>query len=406
MKIAIIGGGAAGFFTAISAKKINPQATVVIFEKSLQLLSKVKISGGGRCNVTHYCYDPTELVKNYPRGSKELLGPFYRFSPKDTVHFFESLGVKLKVEEDHRMFPVSDSSLDIIECLVTYAKELGISISKKSSIQEIQKNASQFELLTRDETLFFDRVALTTGSSKQGFLWASAVGHTIEKLIPSLFTLNIENFSLKDLSGTVAQNATISINQGKITQTGPLLITHFGLSGPCALKLSAFGAKYFYECDYRLPVKVNWVSMPEEKVFEMLIQKKAQSPSLSIKSIKEFSLTKSLWSALILNAGLNPGQKLQETTDKKLRALAKEVSEGTFDVKGKTTNKSEFVTCGGVKLSEVDFKTMQSKICKGLYFAGEILDIDGVTGGFNFQNAWTTGYIAGNAIGESIGKSN
>lgn len=395
MKIVILGGGAAGFFAAISAKQKNRQAEVVLLEKSAKLLSKVKISGGGRCNVTHHLFQPKEFIKNYPRGSKELLSAFCRFSSKDTVDFFTNRGILLKTEEDNRMFPASDSSDEIINCLVEQAKELGVSIYLRSGVDSIQKESNRFLLKTKEGEILADKLLIATGSSKSGYELAQSMGHTIEPLIPSLFALNIENFPYKDLSGISCENASVSFKKKKLLQTGPLLITHFGLSGPCALKLSAFGAKEFYHANYEIDVVVNWISKGEKEAEASLLKEKTSHPKAAISNTRVFDLPKNLWIKLLERAEIDPQMKTKDIQEKKLRRLSQLLTSDLLQVKGKTTNKSEFVTCGGVRLSEIDFKTMESRICKNLFFAGEVMDVDGITGGFNFQNAWTTGYIAG-----------
>ncbi len=329
MELIVIGGGAAGVFGAISAKEANPHREVVLLEKSAVLLAKVKVSGGGRCNVTHACFDPKLLVKNYPRGEKELLGPFHKFGPKETIEWFASRGVKLKTEKDGRMFPVTDSSETIISCLLNTAKKLGVEIRTRQKIENVEEFKGK-------------KLLLATGSSPDGYRWAKAFGHTIQSPVPSLFTFNVPTSPLKELSGVVVANVEVSV--GPFSQTGPLLITHFGFSGPVIIKLSAWAARYLHEKNYNTDFTIYW---PEE-------------------------LPKSLL---------------------KIKDLPT-----VYRIEGKTTNKEEFVTCGGVTLKEVDFRTMESKIHPGLHFAGEILDIDGVTGGFNFQNAWTTGKLAGNYV--------
>lgn len=371
----VIGGGAAGFFAAIAA-----EGSVVLLEKTAVLLSKVRISGGGRCNVTHACFDPKELIKNYPRGSKELLGPFHHFQPRDTIQWFESRGVMLKTEEDGRIFPVTDDSETIIECLLSEAKKRGVDIQLRQRILSITKEADGFTIERKDlPPLRCHRLLLATGSGPDGHAWAQQMGHTIQKPVPSLFTFNIPTSPLKELSGIVIDPVEVSVPG--FSQRGPLLITHFGFSGPAVLKLSAWAARLFAEKDYKLDVTINWLpDLSEEKIFDML----------KFASAKPFSFPNNFWKAFA------PATPLHQTSHKILRDLARRLHADTYHVEGKTTHKEEFVTCGGVNLKEVNFKTMESKICSGLYFAGEILDIDGVTGGFNFQNAWTTGYIAGN----------
>ncbi len=337
MKIVIIGGGAAGVFAALTAKQENPLADVLLLERSAKLLSKVKISGGGRCNVTHSCFEPRDLVRHYPRGHKELLGPFHTFQPRDTVEWFETRGVKLKTEKDGRMFPISDSSQTIIDCLLNEAAKLGVKIEK-------QKFETLEEGFLINGSIKADKVILATGSAPIGWRIAEQFGHTIQPPVPSLFTFNVPDFPLKNLAGVSVENARLKIKGTKFEQEGPLLITHWGFSGPAALKLSAWAARHLAKKDYTVTLQIDW----------------------------------------------------EEPLPKRLRKVVGERE--SYEVRGKTTNKAEFVTCGGITLSEVNFKTMESKHCKGLYFCGEILDIDGVTGGFNFQNAWTTGRIAGASL--------
>ena len=343
MIIAIIGGGAAGFFAALAAKRANPDAEVFILERSNKPLSKVRISGGGRCNVTHACFDPRLLVTNYPRGSKELLGPFHHFGPTDTIEWFARRKVRLKTEKDGRMFPVTDSSQTIIDCFYKEAEKLGVKIRTGAKVRAVEKG---FTIdVSPHPPLHADKVILATGSAKQGWEFARSFGHTLVEPVPSLFTLNVPDFPLAHLAGISAE-ATLKLDRFK--ETGPLLITHWGLSGPVALKISAFAARYLAEKNYEATLTIQW----------------------------------------------------GEGLPRRLRQTLGEERHSQFQIRGKTTNKAEFVTAGGIELSEVNFKTMESKLCPGLYFCGEILNIDGITGGFNFQNAWTTGFLAGGAVGK------
>lgn len=377
MKIVVIGGGAAGFFAAIHAKKCHPNAFVTLYEKTRKLLSKVRISGGGRCNVTHACFDPKQLIQNYPRGSKELLGPFHRFQPQDTIDWFSQRGVLLKTEEDGRVFPVTNSSETIIEALLKEAEKEGVQIILQSSF-DIHKES-------------FDRIILATGSSKEGFMMAQSMGHTIQDPVPSLFTFNIPNFSLESLSGISLEKVALRLEDSSFRQEGSLLITHFGFSGPCALKLSAFGARFLAERQYQHGLIIDWLpQFSIDQITQMILQ---EAPTKKLKNISSIPLPKRAFELLCSY----PEEMIGRLSKKKLYEIAQKLKSDRYTIEGKTTNKEEFVTCGGVTLSEVDFKTMQSKIRPGLYFCGEILDIDGVTGGFNLQNAWTTGWIAGNA---------
>ncbi|HUD01644.1 MAG TPA: NAD(P)/FAD-dependent oxidoreductase [Rhabdochlamydiaceae bacterium] len=390
MNLIVIGGGAAGIFAALAAKQAHPALSVLVLEKTAVLLSKVKVSGGGRCNVTHACFDPQQLVKNYPRGEKELLGPFHRFQPRDTIEWFESRGVKLKTESDGRMFPVTDSSSTIIDCLLSEARKLGVEIRQRQRVEKIEKG---FIVHLKDSpALNCTHLILATGSSPEGYASAESLGHTIQPPVPSLFTFNVPTSPLKELSGVSVEAATVDV--GPFTQTGPLLITHFGFSGPAILKLSAWGARFLHEKNYRTPFSINWIpKLSQEELFRQLFQLKEQSPQKTLLSLNPFYLPKNLWKELLAN-----DKTLANLSKKELQDLSQKLHADIYQMDGKTTHKEEFVTCGGVTLKEVDFKTLQSKICPRLYFAGEVLNIDGVTGGFNFQNAWTTGYIAGTSI--------
>jgi len=386
----VIGGGAAGVFAAASAKGANPNARVALLEKSAVLLSKVRVSGGGRCNVTHACFEPSHLIQNYPRGFNELRGPFHRFQPRDTVQWFESRGVVLKAEEDGRIFPVSDSSESIIDCLLSEAKKLGVEIFLRQRIQTIAKKESGFEM----GPFSCRKLILATGSAPDGHLWAEQLGHSIQKPVPSLFTFNIPTSPLKELSGISVESVRLKIAGTSLEQRGPLLITHFGFSGPAALKLSAWGARILHERQYQVELIVNWIpEYSSEEIFQKLCQLKMSIPERTLLSENPFKLPKNLWKSL-----LNDEKRLNDFSLKDLRIVSQKLHADLYQVEGKTTNKEEFVTCGGVALKDVHFKTMESKICPSLFFAGEILDIDGITGGFNFQNAWTTGYLAGTSV--------
>ncbi|HSX10163.1 MAG TPA: NAD(P)/FAD-dependent oxidoreductase [Chlamydiales bacterium] len=381
----VIGGGAAGLFAALSAKSANPSANVALLEKSAVLLAKVRVSGGGRCNVTHACFDPAQLTQNYPRGFNELRGPLHRFQPSDTIQWFESRGVPLKAEKDGRVFPISDNSQSIIDCLLSEAQKLGVEIHMRQRIATIAKTEGGFTV----GPFTCRRLILATGSSVEGHAWAESLGHTIQKPVPSLFTFNVPTSPLKDLSGISVEEVEMQIVGTALKQKGPLLITHFGFSGPAALKLSAWGARHFNEKQYQVELALNWLpQLTLNQILEQLAYSKKSAPQHPLQNI--FHLPKNLWKAL-----LNDERRLNDFSTKELQALAQKLHADIYVVNGKTTHKEEFVTCGGVTLKEVNFKTMESKICPGLYFAGEILDIDGVTGGFNFQNAWTSGFIAG-----------
>lgn len=403
-QIVIIGGGAAGFFAAITcaaaSAEANPAAQVVILEKTPHVLSKVRISGGGRCNVTHACFDPAELIRHYPRGAAALRGPFTRFQPRDTIAWFEQRGVKLKAEADGRVFPISNKSESIVNCLIEAARAAGVQVRSGVHIRSVTK-PDRFVIDLKDaHPLAADRILLATGSNPHGYEWAATLGHTIEPPVPSLFTFQIDDARLKDLPGISVEKATVKINHTSLMQTGPVLITHWGLSGPAVLKLSAWAARELARQHYRAEVLINW--LPEfkgEQLQQRLMSLKAELARQSVSASSPLHLPSRLWKRLVGAAGIGDDQKWTEVSKRALSDLANELSRGSFAMSGKGAFKEEFVTCGGVRLDEVNFKTMESRRCAGLHFAGEILDIDGVTGGFNFQSAWTTGWLAGKAMG-------
>ena len=395
-RVVVIGGGAAGFFAALSAKEHHGDHEVVLIEKTASLLSKVKISGGGRCNVTHACFDPKLLCTYYPRGSKELLGPFHQFQPKDTIEWFSQRGVVLKKEEDGRMFPITDSSSTIIACLLQEAKKQKIEIRTCTHIEKIEKIEGCFVLHIKgdQEPLCASSLILATGSSRQGYEWALLFGHTVEPLAPSLFTFNVPTSCLKELSGISFPDVEVSLVDTPFSYRGPLLITHFGFSGPVVLKLSSFGAKYLQKKNYHTEMAINWC--PElscEEIKRKIIDLKSKFPQRSLIAENPFLFPKKLWRRFFIQE-----KALRDLSLKEIDQLAQQLHKEIFLIEGKTTHKEEFVTCGGVCLKEVNFKTMESRLCPHLFFAGEILDIDGITGGFNFQNAWTTGFIAGKNV--------
>lgn len=399
LQVAVIGGGAAGFFSAISAKKHNPDAKVTIYEKTDKLLSKVRISGGGRCNVTHHCFDIRELVKFYPRGERPLKKAFGSWSPTDTVEWFESRGVKLKTESDGRMFPITDDSETIINCLMEETRKLGIGIKTKANIKSISKTEGGYELgFHRGGRKITDKVIVATGGSprSKGFDWLRKLGHEIEEPVPSLFTFNMPDEPVKGLMGVVAEPVAIKIMGSNLSSSGPLLITHWGMSGPAVLKLSAFGARDFHEMDYEFKILVNWTGeRGEQEVRTILKNAESNHPKKKISNVNPFELPGRLWEFLIEKLALGEDMIWQNMGKKNINRLVHLITNDVYQVRGKTTFKEEFVTCGGISLLDVDMKTMESRKSPGLYFAGEVLDIDGVTGGFNFQAAWTTGFIAG-----------
>lgn len=395
----IIGGGAAGIFAAIRCKEKNPLAQVLLLEKTNQLLAKVRISGGGRCNVTHGCFDPAQLVQNYPRGSKELLGPFHTFQPQDTVRWFEERGVKLKVEEDGRMFPVTDSSETIIQCLLYEASKLGVEMRRQTQILSLEKTRSKFCIEAKNGPIFADSVLLATGSSSWGHAIAESVGHKIVSPVPSLFTFNVPSSPLLDLAGISVPNAHLSLQGTAHQHKGPLLLTHWGFSGPCALKLSAWAARTLHELEYQATLVINWVgAWTPEALTQTLLEKKRENPLQSFPPL----LPNKLLARLLGRLRVDPSQMLGKIGDKLLAQIARQLTADPYTVEGKTTYKQEFVTAGGVDLKEIHWKTMESKLAPGLFFAGEICNIDGITGGFNFQNAWTTGWLAGTAMAQKF----
>ena len=408
LPIVVIGGGAAGFFGAITCKQANPSKRVILLEKTEQLLAKVRISGGGRCNVTHSCFDPALLIKNYPRGGKELLGPFHRFQVRDTIDWFQARGVELKTEPDGRMFPVTDSSETIINCLMQEAKDVGVEILTGVGVEGLglQKNASGFSLtLSQKEPqkapLECAKILIATGSNRKIMSLVEALGHTIEPLVPSLFTFNVPTSPLLELSGIAVESAHLSIEGTQLEQTGPLLVTHWGFSGPAVLKLSAWGAKELFAADYKAKLLINWLPKMSLTEIQKTLQKaRDDGPTKQITVTCPVLLPKNLWKKFCALCSINDEMRYQALSNKLIGQLADKLHRDAYQIDGKTTYKQEFVTCGGTKLSEVNFKTMESKLVPGLYFAGEVLNIDGITGGFNFQNAWTTGYIAGQSLAE------
>ncbi len=408
VKIIVIGGGAAGFFGAITAAENNPSAQVTVLERNRHALGKVRISGGGRCNVTHACYEPAELVQHYPRGAQALRGPFTRFQPRDTVAWFESRGVKLKTERDGRIFPVTDDSATIVNCLIDAAKQAGVDIRTNISISHVRSLAPgrSFTVMMKDgEAIDCDRLLLATGSNAHGWQWAQDMGHTIVPPAPSLFSFEINDERLKGLAGISVEHATLRLTQGqldevKLQQTGAVLITHWGLSGPAVLKLSAFGARVLHDCNYQAGLTVNWLpGLRHDDVIEQLHDLKAKHGGQKVNAHSPFgALPARLWQTLCHATGIFDEQRWAKLPKSNLIALAEELLRGRYRIAGKGQFKEEFVTAGGVDLDEVNFKTMESRIVPGLHFAGEVLDIDGVTGGFNFQSAWTTGWLAGRAM--------
>ena len=403
LQIVVIGGGAAGFFGAIACAEAHPQAQITLIEASRQPLAKVLISGGGRCNITHACFEPKVLVQNYPRGSKALLGAFTRFQPLDTIAWFAAHGVNVKTEADGRMFPITDRSETIAECLIKAAFDANIELCIGTPVTTVSRKDTGFEILLKSgETQECHRLLLATGSSLAGYKIARELGHDIQTPVPSLFTFNIADSQLRELAGISVSSVNLRLpGTGKtpLQQTGPLLITHWGISGPAVLKLSAWGARILNQNRYQHKLLINWLpDLSQEEVRQKLLTVKAEWGQKAIALHRGVDLPHRLWQYIINRTHIPTEERWATISNKTLNQLVQEISQGEYLITGKGAFKEEFVTCGGVNLKEVNFKTMESKIVPGLHFAGEILDIDGVTGGFNFQSAWTTAYLAGQSM--------
>ncbi|NJR67157.1 MAG: NAD(P)/FAD-dependent oxidoreductase [Leptolyngbyaceae cyanobacterium CRU_2_3] len=402
--VMVVGGGAAGFFGAIACAETYPQTQVMLLEAGRQPLAKVRVSGGGRCNVTHACFEPTALIQHYPRGGKALRGAFSRFQPQDTVAWYARQGVRLKTETDGRMFPITDDSQTIVDCLQQAAQRAGVEIRTGNPVLTVKHLKPGFELeLKSGERVWGDRLLLATGSSPQGYSFAKNLGHTIEPPVPSLFTFNIVDAHLQELAGVSVEGVQAKLllpDQKPLEQTGALLITHWGLSGPAVLKLSAWGARALHDCHYQAKLQINWIPQYSAVLVRQGLQDyKLTQAKRAIASQCPFPLPRRLWHYLSHRARIAHETRWADLSKAALSQMVQELTQGEYAIQGKGVFKDEFVTCGGVNLKEVDFKTLESRCCPGLYFAGEILDIDGVTGGFNFQSAWTTGWLAGQAIG-------
>lgn len=403
-KLIVIGGGAAGFFCAVNAARLDPSLQVVIVEKSSKLLSKVKVSGGGRCNVTHACFDIAEMVKKYPRGGNFVKKTFHHFFTTDTIQWFKERGVALKAEPDGRMFPVTDSSQTIIDCLLKEANKYGVEILMNREIRSLAYTEGEWVLQTSNEQeLKADYVCIACGGyPKAGmFDWLKKLGHTISDPVPSLFTFNMPGHPITKLMGVSVEKARVKINGSKLEQEGPLLITHWGLSGPAVLKLSAWGARELAAVNWQFSISVNW--LPEYN--ENTLRERMQEIRFAVASQKltgknPFGLPNRLWEFMLEQAGAKPEMRWADMPAKIQGLLIRLLAAGEFIIKGKTTFKEEFVTAGGITLSEIDPNTMMSRKATGLFFAGEIMDVDGVTGGFNFQHAWTSGFIAAKTIAQ------
>lgn len=409
-KIIVIGGGAGGFFAAINAKEKNPNYNISILEQTNTVLKKVKISGGGRCNVTHSCFDVEELIKNYPRGEKELLGAFYQFQPQDMIEWLSKRGVKTKTEEDGRMFPISDDSQTIIDCFMSEARKLNITIHKGFAVEKLipptdsvngNTNHQKWQIQIKNKpNLEADTLIVSTGSQPKSWKMLTDLGHSISNPVPSLFTMDVKNDNrLKDLAGVSVNNGTVWANDTKLNkENGAVLVTHWGFSAPAVLRLSAWGARELADKNYKFEMGVNWIEDTPKNALKILKAQREEWRKKQIGTISPFEIPNRLWKKLVEAAQIDLTTHWASLSNKQLESLSKELTQGIFDVTGKSTYKDEFVTCGGISLQEVDFKTMESKILPNLYFTGEVLDIDAITGGFNFQAAWTTAWIAAQNI--------
>ncbi|HEV8081478.1 MAG TPA: NAD(P)/FAD-dependent oxidoreductase [Chitinophagaceae bacterium] len=401
-KLVVIGGGAAGFFCAINAAVFNPGLEIFIIEKTTKLLSKVKVSGGGRCNVTHSCFSIAEMIKNYPRGEKFVRKTFHQFFTTDTIHWFKEKRIELKTEADGRMFPVSNSSQTIIDCLMKEVNNYGIKILMNKEVKKLKIDNGKWRIDFANDAIEADFVCVASGgfAKSSQFNWLKELGHTIEEPIPSLFTFNIPNNPIKELMGISIEEAIVKISGTKFSQKGPLLITHWGLSGPAMLKLSAFAARELHDLGYDFKITINWLpEFNEQTVRDKFLLLRDQLASQKIVNRNPFFLPQRLWEYFLQQSGINLNARWADLPAKQQNILIKILCVQQFHVKGKTTFKEEFVTAGGIKLNEIDANTMQSKIIPNLFFAGEVMDVDGITGGFNFQHAWTSGWIAGKSIG-------
>jgi len=402
MKVAIIGGGAAGFFSAISAKQHHPDAEVTILEKSNKLLAKVKISGGGRCNVTNGCRNINQLAAAYPRGEMFLKKAFGTFNTRHTEKWFESRGVPLTTQDDNCVFPVSQDSQSIIDCLMNECKKLGVQIEINKSVTAIQPENDKIHLtFNTDETIVYDKVIVATGGSpkRSGLEWLEKLGHTIVEPVPSLFTFNMPTEKVKELMGIVVEKTKTNVQGTKLKSDGPLLITHWGMSGPSILKLSAFGARILSEREYKFNIQVNWVNEQNAEIVQQEVRSIVEEHGQKkLSNYRPFLLPDRLWQFLIEKTEFPADQLWGNIGKKGVNKIVEFLTNDVYAVSGKTTFKEEFVTCGGVSLEDIEVKSMQSKVVKNLYFTGEVMDIDGITGGYNFQAAWTTGFIAGKLI--------
>ena len=397
----IIGGGAAGFFAAINIAETNPDIRVTILEKGNKVLQKVKVSGGGRCNVTHACFDPKELTRFYPRGNKELLGPFHQFMTGDTMQWFEHRGVPLKIESDQRVFPESNSSQTIIDCFMSSAERAGVEVLMNQNVESIEKNGDQFHIHTRTDSFLADKLLICSGGNPKVWQLIKTFGHHIIDPVPSLFTFNVKDPVIEEIPGISVPSAVVSITGTQFESQGPLLITHWGLSGPAVLKLSSLSAFHLAEIDYQFSLRVNWINLSLSTVLDLLKTHKKSAPKKTVYLKAVFDeVPKRLWVKLLQAAQIKEDQNWSDISHHQIEKLGEKLTHTVFRSHGKTTFKEEFVTAGGIDLKEINFKRFESKLQPNLFFAGEVLNIDGLTGGFNFQNAWTGAYLAAMAIAE------
>ena len=392
--VLIVGGGAAGFFAAINTAILNPNLKIAILERGSNVLSKVKISGGGRCNLTHAEFSTQELVLNYPRGEKELQGPFHTFMTGDTISWFEERGVRLKIEEDGRVFPESNSSQTIIDCFLEEVKKYKIKVLLNHSVQDLNVKNDFWELNTTKGVFSANKLLIATGSNPKIWSLLESLGHEVISPVPSLFTFNIKDQRLKTIPGVVAMDVHVSVVGSQLESEGPLLVTHAGLSAPSILKLSAYGAIELAETNYKFQIQVNFIKQTLLSCLAHLLEVKKELPKKTILKSTQFNLPKRLWGQLVLASEIRADFRWADVNKDKIQALACQLTQAVFAVDGKSTFKEEFVTAGGVELKGVNFKNFESKHYKNLFFAGEVLNIDAVTGGFNFQNAWTSAFIA------------
>ena len=392
--VLVVGGGAAGFFAAINTAERNPALSVAILERGTSVLNKVKVSGGGRCNVTHAEFIPNELASYYPRGQKELKGPFHSFMTGDTMAWFESRGVPLKIEDDGRVFPVSNSSQTIIDCFLKQSQKYDIKLKKNHAVRSIGQTGDSWTVETTKEVFYCKKLMIATGSNPKIWQMLQSLGHNISPAVPSLFTFDIDDPRLKDIPGVVAKDVAVEVMGTSLHSEGPLLITHSGLSAPSILKLSAFGAIELAQLNYKFEIKINFIQQDAASCLEVLMKNKLELSKKLVRNTPLFELPKRLWVKLVQASAIADELRWSDLNKLQLQSLSKQLTKAVFQVHGKSTFKEEFVTAGGIDLKEINFKTYESKLFKNLFFAGEIINIDGVTGGFNFQNAWTGAYLA------------